>query len=300
VTNFADDESFLPDGEQPPVGDVRDVTFLEIPASPLPGLRAASACVSLSLHVAAALAGVLWVSDRSGLVQQETPAISIELSLSSTVEQLPAEEISDIVQEQAKAIAVSDVRDATELKASDLEPRELPSSDTPAHGVDVIKGNATVDEAAGKDLHEVQKPQPKPDPRLSKTPLREVSTSESIQKRQPTPHKTTSAGQSSVGAKSKAPRASASTGSVLNYASRVRAKVSGHVPRSGAGKGSVVVSFGVTTAGGLSYARIAKSSGNAATDRIVLAGVRSAAPFPAPPAGASPSQLRFSVSFNFR
>jgi protein TonB len=82
--------------------------------------------------------------------------------------------------------------------------------------------------------------------------------------------------------------------------SQERAKVSGHVPRSGAGKGSVVVSFGVSSSGGLSYARIAKSSGNAAIDRSVLAGVRASSPFPPPPAGASPAQLRFSVSFHFK
>jgi protein TonB len=237
---------------------------------------------------------VLWVSDRSGVVQQETPAISIELALSNTAEQLPAEEISDIVHDQAKAVEVSDAPDIVELKAT--EPKELASSDAAAQGVDVIEGSAALDDALGKDAHKPQTYQPRTEPKHTNEPPRR----EPVEKRQPTPRKNVAAETSSVGAKSKAPRASASTGSVVNYASRVRAKVSGHVPRSGAGKGSVVVSFGVTTTGGLSYARIAKSSGNAATDRAVLAGVRSAAPFPAPPAGASPSQLRFSVSFNFR
>lgn len=300
MTTLADDGSFLPGGEQPPDIDVRAVASSKVSSSSLPGLRVASAFASLSLHVVVTLAAVLWLSDRSGLVQDQTPAISIELALTSTVEQLPAEEFSDIVQDQAKAAALADVPDATELKAADLEPKQLPSSNAPAQGVDAIEGSAPIDEAPSKHLHEVQKPHPKPEPQLSETPPPERITSEPVQKRKPPPHKTVSAEQSSVGAKSKAPRASASTGNVLNYASRVRAKVSGHVPRSGAGKGSVVVSFGVTTSGGLSYARIAKSSGNAATDRAVLAGVRSAAPFPAPPAGASPSQLRFSVSFNFR
>lgn len=299
MVTLTDDGSFLSGGEQPPDIDVRAVASPEAPSLPLKGLRAASAFASLSLHVAVAMAAVLWVSDRSGLVQDETPAISIELTVTSTVEQLPAEEISDIVQDQAKAVAVADAPGTTELKATDLEAKQLASSDTPAQGVDVIEGSAPIDDAASKTLHEVQRPRPKPEPQLSKSPPPEPVTSKPIQKRQPSPHNA-SAEQSSVGAKSKAPRASASTGNVLNYASRVRAKVSGHVPRSGAGKGSVVVSFGVTTSGGLSFARIAKSSGNAATDRAVLAGVRSAAPFPAPPAGASPSQLRFSVSFNFR
>lgn len=293
MTTLADDGSLLIGGKQPPAGDVRAVA-LEVPASPLRGLRAASACASLSLHVAVAVALVLWVSDRSGVVQQETRAISIELALSNTVEQLPAEEISDIVHDQAKAVEVSDAPDTVELKST--EPKELTSSDAAAQGVDVIEGSAPQDDALGKDPHEPQTSPTRTEPKRTNEPPRR----EPVEKRQPTPRKKVAAEPSSVGAKSKAPRASASTGSVVNYASRVRAKVSGHVPRSGAGKGSVVVSFGVTTTGGLSYARIAKSSGNAATDRAVLAGVRSAAPFPAPPAGASPSQLRFSVSFNFR
>lgn len=294
MNTLADDGSPLTGGEHPPAVDVRAVALSEAPASPLPGLRAASACASLSLHIAVAVASVLWVSDRSGVVQQETPAISIELALSNTAEQLPAEEISDIVHDQAKAVEVSDAPDMVELKAT--EPKELASSDAAAQGVDVIEGSAALDDALGKDAHKPQTYQPRTEPKHTNEPPRR----EPVEKRQPTPRKNVAAETSSVGAKSKAPRASASTGSVVNYASRVRAKVSGHVPRSGAGKGSVVVSFGVTTTGGLSYARIAKSSGNAATDRAVLAGVRSAAPFPAPPAGASPSQLRFSVSFNFR
>lgn len=298
MTTLADDGTFLPCGEQPPAGDVCAVALSEVPASPLPGLRAVSACASLSLHLAVAMAAVLWISDRSGLVQQETPAISIELALSSTVEQLPAEEISDIVQDQAKAVEVSDALDVAELKAT--VPKELLSSEAAAQGVDVIEGSAPLDDALGKDAQEPKAPQQTPQPKTEAKHTNEPPRREPVQKRQPTPRKNAAAERSSVGAKSKAPRASASTGSVVNYASRVRAKVSGHVPRSGAGKGSVVVSFGVTNTGGLSYARIAKSSGNAATDRAVLAGVRSAAPFPAPPAGASPSQLRFSVSFNFR
>ena len=40
--------------------------------------------------------------------------------------------------------------------------------------------------------------------------------------------------------------------------------------------------------------------GDAGLDRTVLSAVRSAAPFPAPPSGASPGQLRFTMPFYFQ
>lgn len=93
---------------------------------------------------------------------------------------------------------------------------------------------------------------------------------------------------------------SGASGSAINaYASRVRAKILSRRPGS-AGYGTTVVSFGLTTSGGLQYARIARSSGNSGLDQKALASVRGASPFPAPPNGAKASQLRFSIPFQFR
>jgi protein TonB len=95
-------------------------------------------------------------------------------------------------------------------------------------------------------------------------------------------------------------RASASRGSVLSYAARVRAKVARNKPSGRGHRGTARVSFGVSRSGGLSYARLARSSGSAALDRAALSAVRRAAPFGAPPAGTSSAQLRFSIPFYFR
>ena len=62
---------------------------------------------------------------------------------------------------------------------------------------------------------------------------------------------------------------------------------------------TVVVAFGITAAGGLGYAKIARSSGDQHLDQASLSAVRGAAPFPQPPAGASAAQLRFSIPFYF-
>lgn len=93
---------------------------------------------------------------------------------------------------------------------------------------------------------------------------------------------------------------SGASGSAINaYASRVRARILSRRPGS-AGYGTAVVSFGLTTSGGLQYVRIARSSGNRTLDQKALASVRGASPFPAPPSGATASQLRFSIPFQFR
>lgn len=98
---------------------------------------------------------------------------------------------------------------------------------------------------------------------------------------------------------SKTGKARASSGAILSYASRVRARIAGNRPRS-VGRGRVVVSFGLTASGGLRYARIGRSSGNAGVDRAALSAVRRSSPFPRPPKGASSGQLRFSIPFSFR
>jgi TolA protein len=97
-----------------------------------------------------------------------------------------------------------------------------------------------------------------------------------------------------------AARASASTGSIMAYAAKVRAQVARNRPSGRRAHGIVVISFGLTVSGELTSASIARSSGNRALDEAALASVRSAAPFPKPPAGATTAQLVFSIPFQFR
>ena len=94
-------------------------------------------------------------------------------------------------------------------------------------------------------------------------------------------------------------QASASAGSVRNYAARVRAKVARNRPRGVRARGTAVVSFGVSRSGGLRYARLSRSSGNGALDSAALSAVRRASPFPTPPRGASLRQLSFRIPFHF-
>lgn len=106
--------------------------------------------------------------------------------------------------------------------------------------------------------------------------------------------------RASAAASASSGRVSASAGSILTYAARVRAQVAGRKPSGAGERGTAIVAFGVTTSGGLSYANISKSSGNSGLDRLAVSAVRGAAPFPQPPAGASASQLRFTIPFHFQ
>jgi TonB family protein len=106
--------------------------------------------------------------------------------------------------------------------------------------------------------------------------------------------------KAAAAAQSQSGRVSASAGSILTYASRIRAHVASHKPSGAGAQGTAMVAFGVTTSGGLSYASISKSSGNSSLDRLAVSAVRGAAPFPQPPVGASPGQLRFTIPFHFQ
>lgn len=92
----------------------------------------------------------------------------------------------------------------------------------------------------------------------------------------------------------------ASAGAVRSYGLTVRARILANRPSGSGGYGRAIIAFGVSSSGGLRYARIARSSGSRSLDQSALAAVRRSAPFPRPPSGASSGQLRFSISFSFR
>ncbi|HEX2842286.1 TonB family protein [Hyphomicrobium sp.] len=268
-----------------------------------PAIRAASVSASFVIHVCLAAAAVFWIGEQSGLIKEMSDAISIEMHQTPMTEQHEIEEMSEVVEVPAPAITAGTPDGLSELEPVEAEAATAESAPLPPvssqEGIDALKGAETVDEAIGTETRDETKPHE--DVREHKPEkTQQQKAAESTDKKDAKSKKGIPAPENSAGAKAKAAPVSASTGSVLNYASRVRAKVSGHVPRSGAGKGTVVISFAVTKSGGLSGARVSRSSGNAAIDRAALAGVRASAPFPPPPAGASPSQLRFSVAFQFR
>ncbi|MGH1454978.1 MAG: TonB family protein [Paracoccaceae bacterium] len=105
--------------------------------------------------------------------------------------------------------------------------------------------------------------------------------------------KSAKAKTSGNGGKSKA----AGNAAVSNYPGLVMRKLSrAGKPRVNA-RGSATVAFSIASSGGLSSARIARSSGSAKLDQAALRIVKSAAPYPRPPSGARRS---FSVQIKGR
>ena len=61
-----------------------------------------------------------------------------------------------------------------------------------------------------------------------------------------------------------------------------------------------MVSFRVSSSGGLASVRVARSSGDPAIDRASIAGVQRATPFPRPPEGLTDAERTFQISVRFR
>ncbi|WP_371156892.1 TonB family protein [Jannaschia sp. 2305UL9-9] len=95
-------------------------------------------------------------------------------------------------------------------------------------------------------------------------------------------------------AQARAQATSSGAAAAANYAGQVMARLARQrVPRLSE-RGRATVGFSITSSGGLGSVSLIASSGSSVVDRAALGFVRSAAPFPRPPAGA---QTRFSVPF---
>lgn len=282
-------------------------------AWPRVAATAVSTIFSLAVHGSVLAAAFIWIEDRPGAVATPTEAISIEFletevleAVETTVATVSTASLESVRSAPGAATesAASRARGAPELKAVEaaeqVEVKDASASETP-DGIEVLKGDLETDVPSGVE---------RPDARPSKTP-----SSEKKERKKPDktakltdPSKTERAdsdakkkgGASSRAAKGStgsAGRVSASTGSSINYAALVRARVASRKPAGGGRRGTVVVAFGVTRSGGMSFASIARSSGDPGLDRSVLAAVRGAGPFPAPPPGAG---LRFAIPFYFK
>jgi protein TonB len=279
-------------------------------------LRVAAA-VSSILHAGVVLALVGWI-DRTniGAITQPSEAVSVEMVASHTLEALqpkpaskpapapeatapvegkseatdgPADNAAQSPKPEAAEPPPTSPPDATETESHAAKPDDMPANDGPPAPqpaespapTEVVpeppKAKVTADEPPVK-----AKDRKKPDKKAAERAPNGGVTSKA---------------QTGKGAGSQ--RASASSGSLLSYAAHVRARVAANKPSGGGLRGTAVVAFGLTPSGTLAFASLARSSGNVTLDRLALAAVRSAAPFPTPPPGAVSAQLRFSIPFYF-
>lgn len=290
---------------------------------------ATSGVLSFSLHALAALAlMVTWERNELGVLQQPTEAISIDFIASPVLEQALVDvtqtqsgETASVAQQagtesdSAAASTAEEVKTEETLEAEPVTTALSPSvppvplaqavepSDTVIAGTaemeDSLPPPAAAEKRAEEEPKQVareerEKPKKKAE-KAAEKPKQTAQKSEADASK-----KGGAASRASSSTKAGSGRVSASSGDIAGYAARVRARVAGNRPSSGGKKGTVVVSFGVSSSGGLTYVRLGRSSGVPALDQAVLSAVRRAAPFPAPPPGTPSSRLGFAVPFYFR
>jgi periplasmic protein TonB len=280
-----------------------------------------SAAFSLALHGSVLAAAFVWLDSAPGAVPAPTDAISIELFQTEVVEAVaPAPSLASAASPASVAVEAGAQRDvAPAATASEIAkpapPVEVAAVEPPASetareipkGLEVLKGAAETTDAVGKDeerpapAKEIERPrkQREPERREKDRPQKtaKLTDPDATDKSDAKASKKGGApSKANTGSAATKARVSGSTGSAVNYAAIVRARVAARKPGGGGRRGTVVISFGVTSSGGLGYASVARSSGDPGLDRSVLSAVRGAS-FPAPPPGAG---TRFAVPFYFR
>ena len=277
-----------------------------------------SAVFSLALHGSVLAAAFVWLESDPGAIPVPTDAISIELfqtevleaveqaaSLEAAASPATVETEAGAQRDAAASAAAMDVvKPAPIEEMVAVAPPDPDTAEDAPKGLDVLKGALETLDAAGKEHARPAQPPAKSEERPRK-PQEKTKPQKTAKLSDPSATDRTDAKASKKGgapskansgsAASKA-RVSGSTGSSVNYAAMVRARVAARKPGGGGRRGTVVIAFGVTRSGGLGYASIARSSGDPGLDRSVLAAVRGAS-FPAPPPGAG---TRFAVPFHFR
>lgn len=273
----------------------------------------ASALFSVLLHGSVLAAAFYWIEDRPGAITAPTQAVSIEFletevleavetaaatSATASLESVQASSGATTESAEARAKAVPELEAVEPI--DQVEVKEASVSETP-EGIEVLKGALETDASSG-----VERPDAKPNEMPSserkerKKPVKTAKLTDPTDTRKADSDAKKKGGVSSRAAKGSSAstgRTSASAGSAINYAALVRARVASRKPAGGGRRGTVVIAFGVTRSGGMSFASIARSSGNPGLDRSVLAAVRGAGPFPVPPPGAG---LRFAIPFYFK
>jgi protein TonB len=276
-----------------------------------------AAVLSLLLHAGWLLAFLGWRASETGAIEQPSAAISVEIVESRTLDALQPKPAAEPAPAPEVTAPTEGKEEASEAAAARPEPPPEPEPEPeavePPPPLDVPEAAENASRLAEEDAHEksetppppVEGPAevvPLPPPKAEKA---EVDTArhrppqrqeEKARERAPKGGATSKA---RAGKGKGGERASASSGSILNYAAHVRARVAANRPSGGGHRGTAVVSFGLTASGGLAFASVARSSGDAALDQLALSAVRGAAPFPTPPAGATTAQLRFSIPFHF-
>jgi protein TonB len=268
--------------------------------------------LSIALHAAGlVVVAISWANTDAGAIEQPSEAITVEVVESTVLEAMLVEE--------SRETAASPAAAATQEGNPDAAPEQTVEPPRPEPQRDA----ASINEAAPRTDAPAESERqaavaPEEAPRTDHGPVAQATEADSHEKsvedaivapnkreehREPQKTSKKQGGVTTKATAGNAPsggRASASQGSMLTYAAQVRARIANNKPAGEGSRGTVTIAFGVTTSGGLAYASVTRTSGIVSLDQAALSAVRRAAPFPDPPAGASPAQLRFSIALYFQ
>lgn len=269
---------------------------------------------SVFIHSAVLAAVFLWSDENPGAIPEASEAVSLAMFRSDVLEAVTPSQTREAAASPAAVAADEGANAETPAPADELksaEPDEtlvarnaplVEAAPAAPEGIEVLEGTLDTEDVTGRERTDEAQKQSRIAP-PEKKPARPVTKTKRSDPKPRRKSKTTAKrkggtrSRASKGSAASSGRVSASRGAAINYAAKVRARVASRRPAGGGRRGTVVVSFGVSGSGSLAYARIGRSSGNAALDRRVLSAVRGAAPFPRPPPGAT---RRFSIPFYFR
>lgn len=270
--------------------------------------------VSVTLHGLPVAAFVLWPSRAAdfGALDIETEAVSVELVSSNVLEALEAQPTVDSAAQQAVVMPEGNAQeDNSQATPEDTVKREEVVEKTEEMQPAPKKEEAAPDEPAPIKVERAdaaaEQSNAEREDALAEPKLQEAKEKQQQEEKKEEKKEAAQATQkggvtvsATEGSKASSPRVSASTGEMRTYAAAVRAHVAAHKPAGGSKLGTVVISFGITHDGRLSFARVNSSSGIQSLDERALAAIRRSEPFPMPPAGATERQLTYSIPIYFK
>lgn len=233
------------------------------------------------------------------LVEPRQAETVTEAAPPETAQPEQVQESAPVVPVENMAVAALPVTPAEAIQpdtAKPAQPEPLPR--TPPEASEVIEAEDTPEPAVTRSK--------RPQPRSAEFEKRhEAKPKPKVAKKEPTPQKAqpqprgnanqnaragAATGREHAKAKAQGRNTGKSTQSgnaaASNYPGKVMRKIS-RVPKPRVGRrGTAVVSFTISSGGGLSAVSLARSSGSGQLDQAALQVIRRAAPFPAPPPGA--------------
>ena len=259
------------------------------------------------VEMATSLAGIMGQAAQVAEMRPPETTREVEQPVEKVVDPLTPDAISDQMPFEVAATAPFVI--PRELNAAEplpmVTPTEVPVLEAMPPTLKLVQPKKTT-ETKPKELKEKPPPkkttETKPKELKQKPPPKELKTKKVVKEKKAVKQQRTqravTLGNSKRGQGGKAKKVRrASTSTVRSYGRKVRARILRRA-RGGAGSGTAVVTFGISSSGQVRYARISRSSGKSKLDRRALAAVRGS--FPKPPKGANSSQLNFSIAISFR